>query len=251
MCTVSWLERPGGYELFFNRDEARERARGLPPRLWERSSVRFLAPVDGEAGGTWLAANEFGLSVGLLNLYREPGEGGEKPSREGMTSRGLLVERLAASAKPSLVRAQLGPDLLATFLPFTLFALAPGERAWVGRWDGQRLQTLEPPEPLLSSSGYDAPAAEKARRKLWRETIVDAGGSNSERLLVFHRSHRPERGARSPCMHREEAATLSFTHVRVSSDAVEMRYADGPPCETALGEPIVLARSAEALIAES
>lgn len=247
MCTASWLVRPDGYELFFNRDELRRRARAEPPRLWQHGPVRFLAPVDAEAGGTWLAANEFGLTVALLNLYGE-----SAPAASGaFVSRGRLVEHLAASANLRLLRAQLAPEVLASFRPFTLLALALGEAAWAARWDGERLAEVVLDLPLLSSSGYDTAAAETARRALWQREILAAGGPSTERLLEFHRSHEPERGPFSPCMHRDDARTVSFTHVSVSPTAVAMRYAGGPPCRTPPGETELLTRRAETLIATS
>jgi len=54
MCTVSWLRRAGGYELFCNGDGRRARKGAAPPVTQEARGVRFLAPLDGDHGGTWL-----------------------------------------------------------------------------------------------------------------------------------------------------------------------------------------------------
>src|SRR5262245_8061057 len=76
--TVSWTPTREGYALRFNRDERRTRGPGLPPGMMEGDGVRFLAPTDADAGGTWIGVNQFGLTVGLLNRYHEaphdPGE---------------------------------------------------------------------------------------------------------------------------------------------------------------------------------
>lgn len=69
MCTITWLTRDNGYELFFNRDELRSRQRAAPPQLHQDSKIRYLAPIDSDAGGTWISANQFGLSLCLLNNY--------------------------------------------------------------------------------------------------------------------------------------------------------------------------------------
>ena len=61
-------------------------------------------------------------------------------------------------------------------------------------------------------------------------------------FLFFHRSHRPERGAHSPCMHRDDARTVSLTGVRVTASAISMTYADGPPCSTELSPPLTQMR---------
>src|SRR6266487_3365185 len=67
MCTVSWVQTPEGYHLLCNRDERRSRAVALPPRIQARGWVRFIAPVDPDSGGTWIAVNEFGVSACVLN----------------------------------------------------------------------------------------------------------------------------------------------------------------------------------------
>ena len=67
MCTVSWLRQSNGYQLFCNRDEKRTRRPSSGPQLLVRDGVRFLAPIDADFGGTWIAVNEFGLSLVLVN----------------------------------------------------------------------------------------------------------------------------------------------------------------------------------------
>ena len=54
MCTLSWIPGQDGYALCFNRDERRTRAAASPPGLLAREGVQFIAPLDGEAGGTWV-----------------------------------------------------------------------------------------------------------------------------------------------------------------------------------------------------
>ena len=78
MCTVTWILDGDSYSLYFNRDELRTRQPALPPQRHQERGVRFLSPTDGDAGGTWIAVNEYGLSLGLLNDYssraRQPAE---------------------------------------------------------------------------------------------------------------------------------------------------------------------------------
>ena len=93
MCTASWLTRPGGYELFFNRDERRSRARGLPPRESALRGVRYLAPIDLACGGSWIASNELGVTLCLLNRYPDP-----HPPDAPTSSRGLIVLGMADAA---------------------------------------------------------------------------------------------------------------------------------------------------------
>src|SRR5882724_8716006 len=94
MCTVSWIHQDDGYDLLCNRDELHTRKPALPPRVHERSDVRFIAPIDGDLGGSWIGVNEFGLSLCLLNRYQD----GEQSATESKKSRGLLLAGLMDSA---------------------------------------------------------------------------------------------------------------------------------------------------------
>ena len=44
-------------------------------------------------------------------------------------------------------------------------------------------------------------------------------------------SHEPERGPFSICMHRREAATVSYTEIDVTRNRATMGYVPGPLCK--------------------
>jgi hypothetical protein len=69
MCSVSWMREGSILRVFMNRDERRTRAAEAPPAETLRDGVRRIAPADGEAGGTWIAVNEYGLVVLVVNGY--------------------------------------------------------------------------------------------------------------------------------------------------------------------------------------
>jgi uncharacterized protein with NRDE domain len=217
MCTATWIRTEGGYEVFFNRDELATRKPALPPSVRERDGVRILAPEDGDAGGTWLGVNEHGVTIGLANGPRETGDG---PFR----SRGLLVLDLLASTDVADAERRLRGIDPSLYRPFSLFAL-----------DNTRLVS-QPPRigqaegALLFSSSRDAERARSVRQALLDRMVREHGALDAELLAAFHRSHEPERGAFSPCMHREDASTVSFTRIRVERNSVEMQYHPGPPC---------------------
>ena len=70
MCSVSWARRAESLLVVMNRDERRDRAPARPPRRWRGNGEAFTAPVDGDAGGTWIAATDSGVVLALLNHYR-------------------------------------------------------------------------------------------------------------------------------------------------------------------------------------
>ncbi|MEM8993896.1 MAG: NRDE family protein [Acidobacteriota bacterium] len=238
MCTVSWCSaEDGGYELFFNRDELRSRRPALPPRRIERDGVEILTPVDADAGGSWLTSNAYGVTVALLNRY-----GVKAPAKPDLTprrSRGQLVLDLASGAGRFQVTERLRRFDLGAYPPFTLLVLEVGRGPVTAAWDGRRLDPVTAPDPPLVSSSYDVDLVTRSRLDLWRRTVDP---DDADTLAAFHRSHWPTRGAASPCMHRDDARTVSSTHLRVTAGLVEMRYADGPPCRTAYGEAIGLPR---------
>lgn len=237
MCTVTWSATSDGYLLFFNRDERRSRVEALPPRLESSGGSSWLAPRDAEAGGTWVAVNDRGLTVGLLNLYQAEAA---LPSREGKTSRGLLVRSLASSPDLEAAAAGLLAHDLTLFMPFTLVVASPTGEVRRFDWDGREAGEWRPASPPIVSSGHDVVGATAARQRLFAGLGDKPDFAD---LLAFHGSHEPAKGAYSPCMHRADAKTVSLTAVRVSRGAVEMAYAAGSPCRTGLGPWLFLARS--------
>ncbi len=232
MCTATWLITDEGYELWFNRDERRTRARALLPRTERAGGVAFIAPRDPDGGGSWIATNEFGLTVALLNAWSDGGEPREPRSR------GLLVMDLAQERDVDAVVASLATEELARYRGFHLLALdrSGAPRVFRGSPGATRVVPELAQTPLVSSS-LDEGRARLVRSELFRTRApVDAAGH-----VGFHVSHEPERGPWSPCMHRDDASTVSATHVAVERDRAQVRYADGSPCTTDFDAPLVLA----------
>jgi hypothetical protein len=228
MCTASWLHDESGYWLFFNRDEKRDRRQAHPPEKRTVRGVRYLAPVDGDFGGTWIAVNEFGLSVCLLNRYGSVTERLD----DGGTSRGLLVNALVDAHSRDEVIARLRETDLDRFRPFSVLVFMPGEAVAVMAWDGRSLAQCDADTsrvPFVSSSvlGVEATAA---RTAALASLATVAGRLTPVVLEEFHASHIPERGALSACMHRDDASTVSSSIIRVSRTEAEFRYREGPPC---------------------
>jgi len=238
MCTVSWLHQPGGYHLFCNRDEKRTRALGFGPRVEERGGVRFVAPVDGDRGGTWIAVNEFGVALCLLN--------GQPAPRPVAQSRGMVIRELiwgesAAECVLGLKQLDLG-----RFAPFTLAILEPDRPTAVADWDGKHLIVTPFGDcrmPLTSSS-YDPEGVRDVRLAEFSERVTSAGRVDPALFYSFHASHREQPDAYSPCMHRADAETVSFSWVVVSRDQIRFFYSPAAPCVWTPGEQQVLPRAA-------
>lgn len=242
MCTVSWAETPEGYELFCNRDERRTRKAAHAPTVRTSRGVRFLAPTDAEAGGTWIAANEYGLTLCLLNRYSE----GESQAAGEFESRGLLLPDLTSLRDLAEVMRAVARGGLSRFRPFTLLALAPGATPAAACWTGHRLLVSDDCDvslmPLTSSSFNNAEVV-RARRELFQAMAAGPSNLPTETLTRFHHSHAPGPGPLSVCMHRPDASTVSFSRVKVSAVSVEFHYQPGPPCAGARMVRVSLPRS--------
>ena len=233
MCTVSWVHATDGYHLFFNRDEQKTRGAERPVQVGRRAGTSFLAPADSDFGGTWIATNEFGLSVGMLNGYRvsrDPRDEG----RADWRSRGLLpLDLIMAEGLASLEQALAAQDLHA-YRPFVLLALAPGAPTFVYEWDGlEGRPDREADERMpLASSGVEQAEAQRVRAAHLRELRKTHRALDASLLARFHASHAGEASALSPCMHRAEAETRSSCHIAVSAEAVRFTHIAGAPCRT-------------------
>lgn len=228
MCTVSWIHEDGGYRLFSNRDERHTRKPALGPSIHERCGIRFVAPIDGDHGGSWIAINQFGLSLCLLNRYRE----GRADAAPNPTSRGFLLIELIDCHSRTDVRNRIREMDLTRFQPFTLLVLEPGRPSLLIHWTGrERLfeSDGEASMPLISSS-YDLPGVISARRQCFQDLMTQSGKIDDVLLQRFHTNHFPAASAYSTCMHRPDARTVSFSRVTVSRDRIEFIYHPGSPC---------------------
>lgn len=228
MCTVSWLRQAEGYVLLCNRDERHTRKPASGPRVGDARGVTFVAPVDGDYGGSWVGTNQCGLTLCLLNRY-----GDWKPDRNrAYVSRGLLLIDLLDCRSRHDLSGRMDHLELDRFQPFTMLALSVDEPATLIDWTGLECTVELDAElrmPLTSSSLKD-PNVGALRRKLFAEMASQQGSIDQELLHQFHRSHLPHRGPHSVCMHRDDAATVSLSIVTVGPASVEFLYHPKSPC---------------------
>jgi hypothetical protein len=224
MCTVSWIHDKDEYRLLCNRDEKLTRKSAQEPCLAVRNDTRFLAPVDGDFGGTWIATNEFGVSVCLLNGANLTGS--EIHAGAPGCSRGLLLLDLIPLASVAAICNRLRETDLSAFAPFTLAALEPGRTVAILEWDrSRRTLRFEGAERfMLTSSSFDSEEVQRSRMEEYSHV------HDGEELFAFHRSHAPARSAYSTCMHRVDAETVSFSWIHVSREETDFFYTPGAPC---------------------
>lgn len=248
MCTLTWFYREdGSYHLLFNRDELKTRQRAEPPRLHvAENGMEYLAPIDADAGGTWLAVNSAGVTVCLLNDYRAPDP---EIAADQIHSRGEVVAKIAGCSDADEAFSLLSDMPLAHYRGFRLVVFCGKVRKW--RWDTRELVELgdEVIRNPITSSSYDEVNVQRTRAAFFDSL---EGPTNLDKLQFFHSAHIDDDlcevsgeavAVSSVCMHRQYAETVSQCEVGVDGDAVSIAYTDGAPCKTAAGAPVLLPRA--------
>lgn len=222
MCTVSWRAAvggvSGGYDLWFNRDESRQRPAADPPEVHGATTgggLPFISATDPVGGGTWLSVNGRGVTVGILNLYEA--EVHHQPADP--ISRGALVNGLAPSASVGAAGHALTREIDARgqrYRPFLLVVLGlDTPEPTLHRWDGVAL-TENPAVPPVTTSSFETEVVRAERTAAFDPAATP--------LETYHRSQQPGRKEYSVLMERPDACTVSITHVHVGGGSVTMRY---------------------------
>lgn len=216
MCSLSFLPESSGFEMMMNRDELLSRPVALPLDFRMCGGLRALYPCE-PGGGTWIGVSEVGITLALINWY-------ERPQRPLDSSRGDIIPALLACRRVEEVAGRLEMLLRREHNPFRLVAVSASEHVLHEWRAGPALECIEHPW----------------ERRHWFSSSVDEAGANERRSAVaarngmtlaeLHRSHDPERGAYSICMHREDAQTVSCTAISLSVERAVVTYQDGPPC---------------------
>jgi hypothetical protein len=222
MCTMSWCRGADGLEVFFTRDERRTRLPADPPSVETRNGVRYIAPTDRDAGGTWLTVNERGFVWGVANFYAFPMD--VRPP--GARSRGRLVRDLADVVDLSSAAARLAAAGLDDCNPFVLVGLMPEGQAVRWIWDGAGLRSdsVHQDDLPITTNPFDPREAELRRGNRLRAWIESAGGMCPAALNGFHRDRRGPDAALDVCMSTPVARSVSLSHITVEDDRVGFSY---------------------------
>jgi len=227
MCTVTFITQQNGYCLGMNRDEKLTRAAGLAPTRKKLEGRTVLCPSE-PTGGTWIALNDSGASVALINWYSA-----RKKVERNAVSRGEIVNTVGAADSGEYVSARLMDFPLKRVNPFRLIGIFPSSCEVVEwRWNLDRLvqKNARWQTQQWISSGFDEPAAQRVRGREFRSALAHTPAPCPGWLRKLHSSHAPQIGPFSTCMHRSYAATVSYTEIAVSNFVATMRYHSESPC---------------------
>jgi hypothetical protein len=225
MCTASWwFGDDGGYDLFFNRDEQKSRPVADAPKTFNGDGTSFLAPTDTARGGSWIATNEFGVTVCLLNHHPEHVRNSES-IQDDAPSRGQLVLLTAGAATVREAMECVASAELSRFKPFHLLALAPNRSIGLMTWDGRHLaQAAVGVTAPITTSSYHSNAVIAERRRQFSLLMSEVQVASRPPLEAFQDQHDPVHSAYSVLMNRPDASTVSQTHVQVTPVRAQMSY---------------------------
>ncbi len=227
MCTVTFIARRRGYLLGMNRDELLARPVAVPPALHLVGKRQALFPTE-PGGGTWIGVNDAGVTFALINWYAV-----KVRVTATAASRGEVVKRMLTVTTPAEALELLQARRLKATNPFRLIGIFPDpDRVFEWRWNLSRLTSEEHDWAINSwfSSGHDEAGAQESRGEIYRDALGSPSAGSRDWLRRLHRSHGAECGPYSHCMHRHDAATVSYTEVEVTSCQAKVRYLPGNPC---------------------
>jgi hypothetical protein len=236
MCTLTVVPLPDRrVRIAFNRDERPTRPPALPPARHTFGRRQAVLPTDPQSGGTWLAVNDAGLFLAVLNVTPETplATAGRRHSR-GTVIPALLGCDTPANSLTELDRAFDYRD----FAPFRLVLVGHGVAADV-RWDGHQpmvMTRLLGGTPLLfTSSGLGDHLVEGIRRELFDQLFAAPPDGWEAAQDEFHRHRWPDRPHLSVNMERPTARTVSFAVIDLTDTTAAVWYHPAAPHEA--GEP--------------
>jgi uncharacterized protein with NRDE domain len=232
MCTLIALHRciPGAtLVVAANRDEFEDRP-ALGPALRETEHGTLVAPLDAQAGGTWLGVGRDGMFAAITNRRSEAPD----PRRR---SRGFLVLEALAAESAADAAAEVLETPPGAYNPFNLF-VADRERAFAITYAAAaKCIELTPGAHVIGNADLAAQPPAKLTRLAERAARLTATGGDAllERLADLCRSHDGD-GAPTDaaCVHAGRYGTRSSTLLRLADADAESQllYADGAPCRT-------------------
>jgi transport and Golgi organization protein 2 len=226
MCTVTFIPHREGYRLGMNRDERTSRAIASPPAVFRHRGIDSIYPRDAE-GGTWIAANGWGIAFTLLNWNDT------EALQAKVHSRGSVIPVLIDSTDSQAAQFALCKFRLEGVLPFTLLGFFPDEEVLLlWRWNQNSLESEFISWELrqwCSSSLSDTQASQ--RRGTTLALALRESDTGSRRWLrKLHGSHVPGDRPFSTCVHRGDVETVSYSELTCTDRRVECDYVVGSPC---------------------
>ena len=221
MCTVTFVPAGAGFYLTSNRDESPKRSQVEWPAVRKLPNSTLTYPRDLTGNGTWIAVDDQGNVVCLLNGAFQAHHRKESYRH----SRGLVVLEVFSYRSAEEYCEQYD---LHDIEPFTLVMIF-NDRLYEFRWDGEKKYLSKPPSDqphVWSSVTLYNPDIREKRRAWFEDSLNMADPVNRESILSFHRSGGLDDPAYNIMMKRPYVETLSITSVFSSGKRMSVIYND-------------------------
>ena len=225
MCSVSWQWRDSSdkeaplLSVYFNRDEQRSRELATPPMVQDLNGVSAILPTDPQRGGTWIASNQHGLTIALLNNYSVLLE--KDTSYE---SRGFIVKTLAEAV--TIEEASQTLETLVNQHSFPAFSLLLWDTKTTEQklfhWNQTDFSSSQLGTTFFTSSSWNTEAVQHHRAEQFKAKVLAGIISHAD----FHSTTPLGEEKESVYMSRELTQTVSRTYVFVTSSTSTMEYFD-------------------------
>jgi hypothetical protein len=234
MCTVTvvpYHDGSGtGFRIACNRDESNNRPAAQSPRPRRFGDRTAILPIDPISDGTWIAVNDAGLAMVLLNR-NPPSEKTWQPA--SYPSRGTIIPALLHCDDLHQAKRLACALVTNAIAPFRLILAGQGEVAEVSVYQSKQLlvERNHVDFPLMfTSSGLGDDVVEAPRRRLFQEwfRIKDDWLEQQDR---FHRHSWADKKHISVCMRRDDARTVSYTVIDLRTDSATMAHLPQAPDE--------------------
>jgi len=233
MCTVGLiLKQHPDHPLIVaaNRDESTVRASSGPIR-WSDAAIPFVGGRDEVAGGTWMGLSDAGVLIALTNLWAADFR------KKRPLSRGTVVTDLLRATSLEHAAERLAKIQISQRGPFNLICADTSGRAFTAcSTDELTPRWLEPGCHAISNLPPGTPWEKTdrfvAHLSAWTEA-PDLLAHLTDTLAVHSGERTPQQ---STCVHTEaNYGTVSATILLAGGSTPGiLRYADGPPCSTAM-----------------
>ena len=222
MCTVTFVAAKNSYFITSNRDENLMRKPALIPQLYRQKNTILLYPKDAEAGGTWIAINDKGHAVVLLNgafikhVSLPPYQ----------RSRGLVCIEIISSAAPVKCFHHVN---LTQIEPFTLIILQQ-DGLFECRWDGSVKycrQLSRSDSYIWSSATLYSEEVIRKREQWFAQWQKEYPFPTQDHILHFHEFGGDGDNANDLFMNRtNRMLTVSVTGIELTAEKGILVYKD-------------------------
>lgn len=196
-------------------------------------------PIDPVSDGTWIAVNDAGVAITILNRNPRSAVDGISWARggESLQSRGGIIPSLLSHASAMSAGDAASQIRAGDYPPFRL-VIADERSILEFVSDGAAVQSGAAADAgtlmMFASSGLGDDLVDPPRRELFLSMF---GEKEPRHLLetqqAFHEHVWPDRSHLSVCMSRDDAWTVSMTTIDVTSSSVSLTYRPGQPNQPA------------------